>query len=57
MSQTVDYVDSMDVLGANVMVGTYPDGSKELAIWGICPVNARDAVTTQPRLVPKEDRE
>lgn len=31
-SQMVETVDSMDVTGAKIMVGTYPDGSEHISI-------------------------
>lgn len=41
MSQSIDAVetvDSMEVLGASVMLGTYADGSTELGIWPMTPI-------------------
>ncbi|RLM68489.1 hypothetical protein [Halorubrum sp. Atlit-26R] len=41
--ETVDHVDGMGLAGAHVMVGHYPDGSRELAIAQSAPLYPKDA--------------
>lgn len=47
--ETVEKVDNVQLMGTNVMVGTYADGAEELRLWNSSPLNPRTAADMDPR--------